>query len=64
MTRQQILTDYRIVDVRPAKRGELFMSVQWFNAKPDGFNVLKCTKTMKSVCVSILEKITLDTELK
>lgn len=57
MTRQQILKDYRILTVRPAKSGELFMSIQWFNAKPSGYDVLKCRKTMKSVCVEILEKL-------
>lgn len=57
MTRQEILSKYRVVDIRPPRKGELFIAVQWFNGDPNPFQVVKAIKTFNKVCLEIVEPL-------
>lgn len=57
MTREEILKNWKIVDVAAPRKGEFFMTVTNFDPKKNSYGIGQASRDMKYVACSILEKI-------
>lgn len=55
MTRDEILSKYRVIAVAPPKKGQLFLCGSWFTTNPsENYQVVRCKRTFKRICCEIL----------
>lgn len=54
MTRVEILSKYRVVAVRPPRKGELFISVEWFNGNASNREIVKAKRDFKRIYLEII----------
>ena len=54
MTYQEILAKYTLGDVRPPRKGDLFLTRKNYDPKGDSYDVLRANHSMKVVYCRIL----------
>jgi hypothetical protein len=54
MTYQEILAQYTLGDIRPPRKGDLFLARKNHDPKGDSYNVLRATRNMSVVYCRIL----------